>query len=112
MFKFVNLEPLQEFCQTYFFNFSLKLWLGIWVSVQVYCLILLGSSLNISFASSMNVDLFIFLSFVMIIGKLYLNARVGFLLQVLNLQASFLCLFHYMLVTVSMNLFILLAVAI
>ena len=62
----------------YFFNLSLKLCLDIRVSVQVYCLILLESSLNISFASSMNVDLFIFLSFVMIIGKLYLNALVGF----------------------------------
>ena len=75
MFKFVNLKLLQEWCQTCISLTYLKLLLDI---VRITCLILLGSSLNISFASSMNVDLFMFLSFAMIIGELFLDALVGF----------------------------------
>ena len=71
MFKFVNLKLLQEFCQTCFSLTYLDI-------VRISCLILLGSSLNISLASSMNVDLFMFLSFAMIIGELFLDALVGF----------------------------------
>ena len=59
----------------YFFNLSLKLQLEI---VRISCLILLGSSLNILFASSMNVDVFMYLSFAMIIGASFLGALVGF----------------------------------
>ena len=59
----------------YFFNVSLKLQLDI---VHISCLILLGSSLNISFASSMNVDLFMHLPFAMIIGALLLDVLVVF----------------------------------
>ena len=103
MFKFVNLNVLQEFCQTYFFNLSLKLQLD-----TISCLILLWISLNMLFASSMNVDLFMFLPFTMIIGELFLDALVVFF----NLNSKVLSLFHYILVSVLMNLFIVLAVAI
>ena len=73
IFKFVNLKFLQYFCQTCIFLTVFKTF-----TRNISCLMLLGSSLSILFASYMNVDLFMFLPSAMIPGELFLNVLVGF----------------------------------